>query len=79
MRASLSDIIVARAFDPFYTEAGKHDKRKIGMGPPFVKQGGVLTHYKILKIPPCAPKPFFDILSNRSPEKAGLCYLTIGA
>ena len=30
--------IVKRAFDPFYTEPGKHDKRKIGMGLPFVKQ-----------------------------------------
>ena len=30
--------IVARAFDPFYTEPGKHDARKIGMGLPFVKQ-----------------------------------------
>ena len=29
---------VARAFDPFYTEPGKHDARKIGMGLPFVKQ-----------------------------------------
>jgi len=29
---------VARAFDPFYTEPGKHAKRKIGMGLPFVKQ-----------------------------------------
>ena len=28
----------ARAFDPFWTEPGKHDKRKIGMGLPFVKQ-----------------------------------------
>ena len=28
----------AKAFDPFYTEPGKHDKRKIGMGLPFVKQ-----------------------------------------
>ena len=27
-----------RAFNPFYTEPGKHDKRKIGMGLPFVKQ-----------------------------------------
>jgi len=27
-----------RAFDPFYTEPGKHDRRKIGMGLPFVKQ-----------------------------------------
>ena len=30
--------ILARAFDPFYTEPGKHDKRKVGMGLPFVKQ-----------------------------------------
>jgi len=29
---------VARVFDPFYTEAGKHDRRRIGMGLPFVKQ-----------------------------------------
>lgn len=40
--------ILARAFDPFYTEPGKHDKRKIGMGLPFVKQtcdacGGEVT------------------------------------
>ena len=28
----------ARAFNPFYTEPGKHDKRKVGMGLPFVKQ-----------------------------------------
>ena len=28
----------AKAFDPFYTEPGKHDKRRIGMGLPFVKQ-----------------------------------------
>ena len=38
----------ARAFNPFYTEPGKHDKRKIGMGLPFVKQtcdacGGTVT------------------------------------
>ena len=30
--------IVARVFDPFYTEPGKHNARKIGMGLPFVKQ-----------------------------------------
>lgn len=30
--------VLARAFDPFYTEPGKHDARKIGMGLPFVKQ-----------------------------------------
>ena len=34
----MSPDIAARAFDPFYTEPGKHDKRKIGMGLPFVKQ-----------------------------------------
>ena len=34
----MSPEIVAKAFDPFYTEPGKHDKRKIGMGLPFVKQ-----------------------------------------
>ena len=27
-----------RAFDPFYTEAGKHDKRKVGLGLPMLKQ-----------------------------------------
>ena len=30
--------IVKRAFDPFYTEPGKHDNHRIGMGLPFVKQ-----------------------------------------
>lgn len=34
----MSREILARAFDPFYTEPGKHVKRKIGMGLPFVKQ-----------------------------------------
>lgn len=34
----ISEEVLARVFDPFYTEAGKHDKRKIGMGLPFVKQ-----------------------------------------
>ena len=29
---------VSRAFDPVYTEAGKHDKRKIGMGLPIIRQ-----------------------------------------
>lgn len=28
----------ARAFNPFYTEAGKHDKRKVGLGLPSLKQ-----------------------------------------
>ena len=27
-----------QAFDPFYTEAGKHDKRKVGLGLPILKQ-----------------------------------------
>lgn len=27
-----------RAFDPFYTEAGKHDARKVGLGLPLLKQ-----------------------------------------
>ena len=34
----MSSEVVARAFDPFYTEPGKHDGRRIGMGLPFVKQ-----------------------------------------
>ena len=34
----MSPEIIARVFDPFYTEPGKHDARKIGMGLPFVKQ-----------------------------------------
>lgn len=34
----ISKEILARVFDPFYTEPGKHEKRKIGMGLPFVKQ-----------------------------------------
>ena len=29
---------VAKAFDPFYTEPGKHDKRKVGLGLPILKQ-----------------------------------------
>ena len=28
----------ARAFNPFYTEAGKHDKRRVGLGLPMLKQ-----------------------------------------
>ncbi len=44
----MDDATKARAFNPFYTEPGKHDKRKIGMGLPFVKQtcdacGGTVT------------------------------------
>ncbi len=39
-----------RVFDPFYTEAGKHDKRKVGLGLPILKQiceeceGGLELH-----------------------------------
>ena len=29
---------VKKAFDPFYTEPGKHDKRKVGLGLPLLKQ-----------------------------------------
>lgn len=37
-----------RAFDPFYTEPGKHDKRKVGLGLPILRQmcedcGGALS------------------------------------
>ena len=28
----------SRAFDPFYTEPGKHDKRRVGLGLPILKQ-----------------------------------------
>lgn len=40
--------VLARAFDPFYTEPGKHAARKVGMGLPFVRQtcdacGGTAT------------------------------------
>ena len=28
----------ARAFDPFYTEAGKHDRRRVGLGLPILNQ-----------------------------------------
>ena len=28
----------ARAFDPFFSEAGKHDKRRVGLGLPILKQ-----------------------------------------
>ena len=29
---------VKRAFDPFFSEAGKHDRRKVGLGLPILKQ-----------------------------------------
>ena len=28
----------SRAFDPFFTEAGKHDRRRVGLGLPILKQ-----------------------------------------
>lgn len=34
----MDETTAARAFDPFYTEAGKHDKRKVGLGLPILKQ-----------------------------------------
>ena len=34
----MDEATVVRAFDPFYTEAGKHDKRKVGLGLPLLKQ-----------------------------------------
>ena len=34
----MDDATVKRVFDPFFTEAGKHDKRKVGLGLPILKQ-----------------------------------------
>lgn len=34
----MDDEIKKRAFDPFYTEPGKHDKRKVGLGLPILRQ-----------------------------------------
>ena len=34
----MDEATLSRAFNPFYTEPGKHDRRRIGMGLPFVKQ-----------------------------------------
>lgn len=34
----MDEATCARAFDPFYTEAGKHDKRRVGLGLPILKQ-----------------------------------------
>ncbi len=34
----MDEATVKRAFDPFYTEPGKHDKRKVGLGLPILKQ-----------------------------------------
>jgi len=34
----MSEDVKKRVFDPFYTEAGKHDARKVGLGLPILKQ-----------------------------------------
>ena len=44
----MSEAIQRRVFDPFYTEPGKHDERRVGLGLPILKQlcedcGGALS------------------------------------
>lgn len=34
----MDEAVLKRVFDPFYTESGKHDKRKVGLGLPLLKQ-----------------------------------------
>ena len=34
----MDEATAKRAFDPFYTEPGKHDKRRVGLGLPLLKQ-----------------------------------------
>ncbi len=34
----MDEATAKRAFDPFYTEPGKHDSRKVGLGLPLLKQ-----------------------------------------
>ena len=34
----MDEATLARAFNPFYTEPGKHDKRRVGLGLPILKQ-----------------------------------------
>ena len=34
----MDEATLAKAFNPFYTEPGKHDKRKVGLGLPILKQ-----------------------------------------
>jgi len=34
----MDEAIQKRIFDPFYSEAGKHDKRRVGLGLPLLKQ-----------------------------------------
>jgi len=32
----MDEMVLKRVFDPFYTEAGKHDRRKVGLGLPLL-------------------------------------------
>lgn len=41
--AGMTERQAQQALDPFYTEAGKHDKRRVGLGLPFVKQVSEMT------------------------------------
>ena len=34
----MDEATLGRVFNPFYTEAGKHDKRRVGLGLPILKQ-----------------------------------------
>ncbi len=34
----MDEEVLARAFNPFYSEPGKHDKRRVGLGLPILKQ-----------------------------------------
>lgn len=34
----MDEAVLSRAFNPFYTEPGKHDKRRVGLGLPILKQ-----------------------------------------
>lgn len=34
----MDEATLARAFNPFYTEPGKHDRRRVGLGLPILKQ-----------------------------------------
>ena len=34
----MDEATLKKAFDPFYTEPGKHDKRRVGLGLPMLKQ-----------------------------------------